>query len=68
MAFCAQCRRRSVPAMAAELVIASIERAGDHAAVMGVVLGVAVVGGLIYGLVRLAVRARGSRTQRGRDA
>jgi hypothetical protein len=54
--------------MAAELVIASIERAGDHAAVMGVVLGVAVVGGLIYGLVRLAVRARGSRTQRGRDA
>jgi ABC-type glucose/galactose transport system permease subunit len=54
--------------MAAQLVIASIERAGDHAAIMGVVVGVVVVGGLIYGVVRLAVRARGSRTRRGRDA
>jgi hypothetical protein len=54
--------------MAAELVIATIERAGDHAAIMGVVVGVAVVGGLIYGLVRLAVRARGSRTHREPDA
>ena len=49
----------------AELVIASIERAGDHAAIMGVLVGVAVVGGLIYGLVRLAGRARASRTRSG---
>ena len=50
--------------MSAELVIANIDRAGDHAAVMGVVFAVVVVvGGLVYGLVRLATRSRASRTR-----
>jgi hypothetical protein len=40
------------------LVIASIDRAGDHAGVLGVVLAVAVVGGLLYGLARLVARSR----------
>jgi hypothetical protein len=52
--------------MSADLVIASIDRAGDHAAVMGVVVAVAVVGGLLYGLVRLAARGRAARAGRDR--
>jgi hypothetical protein len=54
--------------MATDLVIANIERAADHAAIMGVVVGLAIAGGLIYGLVRLAGRARASRTHRRPDA
>jgi hypothetical protein len=53
--------------MSADLVVASIDRAGDHAAVMGVVLAVVVVGGLLYGVVRLAARGRAARTRRRRD-
>jgi hypothetical protein len=49
--------------MSAELVIANIDRAGDHAAVMGVVFAVVVVAGLVYGLMRLATRSRASRTR-----
>jgi hypothetical protein len=49
--------------MPADLVIANIERAGDHAAVMGVVFAIVVLGGLAYGLVRLASRSRASRTR-----
>jgi hypothetical protein len=49
--------------MSADLVIANIERAGDHAAVMGVVFAIVVLGGLVYGLVRLASRSRASRTR-----
>jgi len=40
------------------LVIASIDRAGDHAAILGVLLLIAAVGGLVYGLVRVAVKSR----------
>jgi hypothetical protein len=49
--------------MSLALVIANIDRAGDHAAVLGVVVAVAAVGGLIYGLVRLAARSRASRAR-----
>jgi ABC-2 type transport system ATP-binding protein len=38
--------------MRRELVIASIDRAGDHAGVLGVLVLVAAIGGLIYGLAR----------------
>jgi hypothetical protein len=62
--------------MSHELVLASVDRAGDHAAVLGVVVLVAAAGALVYGLVRLAVRsrarrtpsARGPETDRGPDA
>jgi hypothetical protein len=46
------------------LVIANIERAGDHAAVLGVVVVVAAVGGLVYALVRFAARSRAGRDRR----
>lgn len=52
--------------MSHALVIANIDRAGDHAAVMGVVVLVAAIGGLVYGLVRLAVRSRAGRTRSAR--
>jgi hypothetical protein len=48
------------------LVIASIDRAGDHAAVLGVFLAVAAIGGLVYGLVRLAAKTRAGRADRDR--
>jgi hypothetical protein len=50
--------------MSAELVMASIDRAGDHAAVVGVLFVVIAVGGLLYGLVRLAARTRSARNRR----
>jgi hypothetical protein len=50
--------------MSADLVIASIDRAGDHAAVVGVFFVVVIVGGLLYGLVRLATRTRSARNRR----
>jgi ABC-type proline/glycine betaine transport system permease subunit len=49
------------------LVIASnhaedhLSRAADHAAVVGVALLIAAVGGLVYGLVRLVGRRRAGR-------
>jgi hypothetical protein len=45
------------------LVLASIDRAGDHAAVFGVVVVVAAFGGLVYGLVRVAAKSRARRTR-----
>jgi hypothetical protein len=53
--------------MPADLVIANIERAGDHAAVLGVLLAVVAVGGLVYGVVRLATKTRAGRTDRDRS-
>jgi hypothetical protein len=47
-----------------ELVIASIDRAGDHAAVFGVLLVVVAIGGLVYGLVRLAAKSRVGRARK----
>ncbi len=54
--------------MSAELVIASIDRAGDHAAILGVLLLVAAAGGLVYGLVRIAAKSRTRKTRRRPDA
>jgi hypothetical protein len=45
------------------LIIASIERAGDHAAVFAVLVVVVAIGGLIYGVVRLAAKSRAGRTR-----
>jgi hypothetical protein len=50
-----------------DLLIASIERAGDHAAVVGVLVLVAAASGLVYGLVRVAGRSR-ARSARRADA
>lgn len=49
------------------LVIANVDRAGDHAVVLAIVLAIAVVGGLVYGLVRFVGnrRAGGARSDRG---
>jgi hypothetical protein len=52
--------------MRGELVIASIDRAADHAAVVGVLLAGVAIGGLAYGLFRLAAKARTVRTDRRR--
>ncbi len=46
--------------MASGLLIASIDRAGDHVAVLGVLVLIAAVGGLIYGLVHLLKSRTGS--------
>jgi hypothetical protein len=46
------------------LVIASIDRAGDHAAVFGVLLVVVAVGGLLFGLLRLAAKSRAGRARK----
>jgi hypothetical protein len=55
--------------MSVGLVIANVDRAGDHAAVLGVLLLVAAVGGLVYGLVRIAAKSRTrSKTDRRPDA
>jgi hypothetical protein len=56
-----------MPAEPVSHIIASIDRAGDHAAVLGVVIVAAVIGGLIYGLVRLAARSRAGRARSVRD-
>ena len=45
-------------------VIASIERAGDHAVVLGVVLVLAVVAALVY---RVTARGRAGRARSDRD-
>ena len=46
-----------------ELVVSSIDRAGDHAVVLGVVAVIAAVVGLIYALVRLVGKSRAGRTR-----
>jgi hypothetical protein len=46
------------------LVIASLDRAGDHAGVFGVLLAVVAIGGLVYGLVRVAAKSRAGRTSK----
>jgi hypothetical protein len=51
--------------MGLALVIANLDRAGDHVAALGMLVGVAVVAGAVYGLVRLVGR---SRPGRGPDA
>jgi hypothetical protein len=51
-----------------ELVIASIDRAGDHAVVVGALVVIATVGGLGYGLVRLVGKSRAGRTRSGRES
>jgi hypothetical protein len=50
--------------MSYALVLASIDRVGDHGAVLGVVVLVAAAGGLVYGLVRLAIKSRAERDRR----
>jgi flagellar biogenesis protein FliO len=49
-----------------ELVTASIDRAGDHAAALGLFFLIAIIGGLIWGLVRLVGKSRAGR--RGPEA
>jgi ABC-type nitrate/sulfonate/bicarbonate transport system permease component len=55
------------------LLIANIDRAGDHAGILGILLLVAFIGALGYGLVQVvrkrAVRARSdrSRSRRAHD-
>jgi hypothetical protein len=44
------------------LVLANIDRAGDHAIVLAVLAGIAAVGGLVFGLIRLVGRSRARRT------
>jgi hypothetical protein len=46
-----------------EFVISSIDRAGDHAVVLGVLVGIAAVAGLIYALARLVGKSRAGRTR-----
>lgn len=53
--------------MSHAIVIANIERAGDHAAVLGVLLAAAAIGGLVYGLIRLATKSRAGRPPSVRD-
>jgi hypothetical protein len=48
------------------LVVASLDRAGDHAAVLGVLVMVAAMGGLVYGLARRTVRSRAERARSAR--
>jgi uncharacterized membrane-anchored protein len=49
--------------MSLALLIANVERAGNHAVVLGVLVLVAAAGGLVYGLMYL-VRSR-ARSKRG---
>jgi len=53
--------------MTSALVIASIDRAGDHAVVIAIVALIAAVGGLVYGLIHLVAKGRADRTRSGRD-
>ena len=51
------------------LVIAAVDRAGDHAAVLGVVLLIAVVGGFVYLVVKGRARSgRDSKSDPGPEA
>jgi hypothetical protein len=44
-----------------DALIASIDRAGDHALVLGLLVVVAALAGLVYGLVQLAGKMRAGR-------
>jgi hypothetical protein len=48
------------------LLIADVARAGNHGAVLGVLVLIAAVGALVYGLVRLVVKSRAGRTRSDR--
>jgi hypothetical protein len=48
-----------------EALLASIDRAGDHAVVVGVLALVAILGGLVYWLVLLVGRRRAGGTRSG---
>ena len=52
--------------MQPELVMASIDRAGDHAVVLGVLAVIAAVLGLGYLLVRLVGKSRAARARSDR--
>jgi hypothetical protein len=52
--------------MSRGLALADIERAGDHVVVFGVLVVIAAIGGLVYGLVRLAGKRRATRTRSDR--
>jgi hypothetical protein len=54
--------------MSCGLTLANIERAGDHVVVLGVLVVVTAIGGLVYGLVRLAGKRRAARTRSDRAA
>jgi hypothetical protein len=45
------------------IVMADIERAGGHVAIVGVLLGLAAAGALAYGLIRVVARGRAGRTR-----
>lgn len=51
--------------MTQALLLASIDRAGDHAVVVGGLAVAAALGGLVYWLVQLADKRRAGRTPRG---
>jgi hypothetical protein len=51
--------------MSHAILLANVDRAGDHAAVLGVLVLIAAIGGMVYGLVRLAGK---SRARAARDA
>jgi hypothetical protein len=54
--------------MGPELVIAALDQAGGHAAIVGMLFLVVVVAGLVYGLVQLVKsRAEGPPTDRSTD-
>ncbi|MGH2745913.1 MAG: hypothetical protein ACRDLY_10880 [Thermoleophilaceae bacterium] len=50
-------------------LLASIDRAGDHAMVLGLLVVIAAIGALVYGLVQLLRKRREGRTHahRGRE-
>jgi hypothetical protein len=48
-------------------LIASIDRAGDHVFVVGGLAVIAVVAGLVYGLVQLVGKRRAGRTRTHRS-
>jgi hypothetical protein len=47
-------------------MIASLDRAADHAVVLGVLVLIAAMGGLVYWLVQLAARRRAGRAHSDR--
>jgi hypothetical protein len=48
-------------------MIASLDRAGDHAVVLAVLILIAAVVGVVYWLVQLAARRRAGRAHSDRD-
>jgi hypothetical protein len=54
--------------MATLVLFASLDRAGGHAAVVGLLVLIVVVAGLVYGLFQLVSRRRAGRTRSNRAA